>query len=69
MTATLTFNLPEDQEEFDIANKGGAWKLAMWDFRQALREKYKHGGQESFASAELLEMINEAHRENGLEPE
>jgi len=69
MTATLKFNLPEEQDEFDAACNGANWKLAMWNFRQALRGKYKHGGQETFTTDELLEMITEAHKEAGVEAE
>lgn len=41
MTATLTFNLPEEAEEHLDAVNGSKWKLAMWDLDQLLREKLK----------------------------
>ena len=69
MTATLTFNLPEETEEHQIALDGRRWKAAMWDFRQALRSKYKHGCQESFSPDELIEMLREAHEGNDLQME
>ena len=69
MKATLTFDLPDEQDDFDNANNGVKWRLTMWDFRMGLREKYKHGGQDTFTTDELLDMIRQAHEDNGLLPE
>ena len=43
MKAILEFNLPEDQEEFDVASKGMDWALVAWDMDQLLRDKLKYG--------------------------
>ena len=69
MKATLTFDLPDEQDDFDNATNGAKWRVAMWDFRQALRQKYKHGGQETFTTEELLDMIREAHEAHDLQLE
>ena len=44
MKATLTFNLPEEQEEFDTAVKAADYKIALWDIAQDIfRPARKHG--------------------------
>jgi hypothetical protein len=66
---TLTFNLPEESEEAQVAQDGQKWKSAMWNFRQALRDKYKYQCQKTFTADEILELIKEAHKDQGLEME
>lgn len=41
MKATLTFDLPDDQEQFTVASQATDWVLAMWDLDQWLRGKLK----------------------------
>ena len=40
--AILEFNLPEDDIEFQCANNAGEVLSALWDFREFLRQRYKH---------------------------
>ncbi len=42
MTSTLTFNLPEEQEEFDHAAKGADWRMVVEDLDAHLRSRLKH---------------------------
>jgi len=42
MKAKLTFNLPEDQNEFDLAIQGSKMYLALWDISQELRTLWKY---------------------------
>jgi predicted nucleotidyltransferase len=42
MKATLEFNLPEDQADFDLAIQGGNMYCALWDISQELRTLYKY---------------------------
>ena len=42
MTATLTFALPEEQEEFYLAAKGADWRMALEDMDAYLRVRLKH---------------------------
>lgn len=42
MEAKLTFNLPEDQHEFDLAIQGSKMYLALWDISQELRTLWKY---------------------------
>ena len=42
MKATLEFNMPEDQAEFDFAVQGGKMYSALWDISQELRKLWKY---------------------------
>jgi hypothetical protein len=42
MKATIEFNLPEDQEEYDMTNNASKMYLALWDIRQLFRSKLKY---------------------------
>lgn len=46
-TATLTFNLPEEQDEFALATKAGALNSALYEYSQWLRSVSKHGDPEA----------------------
>jgi len=46
MKATIEFNLPEDEEQFNAANKGMDWALLAWDIDQLLRKKLKNSFQQ-----------------------
>jgi hypothetical protein len=43
MKAKLTFNLPEEQEEFNDAVNGNAFKAVIWELDQWMRSQIKHG--------------------------
>ena len=42
MKATLEFNLPEEEEQFDVATKAMDWALLAWDIDQFMRNKIKY---------------------------
>ena len=42
MKATLTFTLPEDQEQFQVASQAQEYYLALWDMDQWLRDRQKY---------------------------
>ncbi len=42
MTATLTFTLPEEQEEFYHAAKGADWRMVVEDLDAHLRSRLRH---------------------------
>jgi len=42
MTATLTFSLPEEQEEFYLAAKGADWRMVVEDLDAHLRSRLRH---------------------------
>lgn len=43
MTSTLTFNLPEDSAEHHAAIHGMAYRLALSEIREQIRQKLKYG--------------------------
>ena len=70
MKAILEFNLPEDEEQFNAANKGMDWALVAWDIDQLLRKKLKYGKLLPNTRAELEEIrntLNEMLIDRGLQ--
>lgn len=68
MEAILKFNLPEDQEDFNIALDGSKWALSMWELNNWLRSQIKHPPEgmsddtyKAFEDArdQLYEILNE----------
>lgn len=53
--ATLTFNLPEEQEEFNMASKASSAYIALHEYDQYLRARLKY--------EELPEAVNAALQE------
>lgn len=45
MKAILEFNLPDDQEDYDMANKAVSYKVALWEISQYLRSEVKYNEQ------------------------
>jgi hypothetical protein len=41
-TATLIFNLPEEQEDFEIANHASKYYSIIWDLDQFMRNQIKY---------------------------
>ena len=56
MKATLEFNMPEDQVEFDFAIQGSKMYSALWDISQELRKiwKYEELSEEEFKMVEKI---------------
>jgi hypothetical protein len=56
MKAKLTFNLPEEQTEFDFAIQGSNMYSALWDISQELRTlwKYEQLSDEEFKIVERI---------------
>lgn len=42
MTGILKFNLPEEREEFEMANKGATYALVLHEIDNWLRSKVKY---------------------------
>ena len=57
MKATLEFNLPKDQEEFNVAVKAMDWALLAWDIDQSLRTLLKYDPEKT--GEQTLEHIKE----------
>jgi len=56
MIATLTFNLPEEQEAFDAAMEGQGARIALSEIRTHLRNRLKYGEISEEVSNELREV-------------
>jgi len=50
MKATLEFNLPEDQSDFDLAVNGAKAQVALWEMDQWLRAQYKYMSDEEYSA-------------------
>jgi len=42
MKATIEFELPEDIEEYEMANNASKMYMALWDIKQLFRSKLKY---------------------------
>jgi hypothetical protein len=71
MKATLTFNLPEDNEEFNRAVKSADYYVCLFDLFQYLRREIKYNEQLSDIERDTFERIREEFNgiltENGIE--
>lgn len=42
MKATLEFNLPEEQEDFELKINAEKYRSVIWELQRYFRNKYKH---------------------------
>jgi len=63
MKAILEYNLPEDQEQFNVASKGMEWALLAWDIDQMIRSLLKYHPEEYKTGEQALEHIKEELRD------
>ncbi len=63
MEATLKFNLPEEQEDFEQAINGYKWSRVVWDMDQHLRSELKHNDKLSKEAYATLEETRDKLRE------
>jgi hypothetical protein len=70
MKATIEFNLPDDQEDFQDAVNGQKWRLMVWDFDQHLRSQLKYNDKLSEEQykvyEEIRDMLYQKMNEDGL---
>ena len=64
MKATLEFNLPEEQEDFNHANNGFNYYMALVEMDQWLRAEYKYNDKEEMY--EVREKLREIIFENNV---
>ena len=64
MKATLEFNLPEDQDDFNYATFGFNYYMALVEMDQWLRAEYKYNGKEEMY--EVREKLREIISENNV---
>jgi hypothetical protein len=61
MKAILEFNLPEDNQEFELASKALKMFGTLWDFDVWLRTEIKYNNQEQYEPVreKLRELMND----------
>ena len=64
MKATLEYNLPEDRDDFNYANNGFNYYMALVEMDQWLRSEYKYNGKEEMY--EVREKLREIIFENNV---
>ena len=67
MKATLEFNLPEDREDFNHANNGFNYYMALVEMDEWLRSEYKYNGKEDMY--EVREKLRQIILENNVKIE
>lgn len=71
MTATLTFSLPEEQHEHQVALDGWKWKAVVSEIAESIRSHLKHDDDlHDEAAKALYSLRNEIFRnieDRGLE--
>jgi len=72
MEAILKFNLPEDQQDFDLAVNGAKAQSTLWEMDQWLRAQYKYMSDEEYSEdkyetfEKCRDQLREIMFENGL---
>ena len=64
MKATLEFNLPEDQDDFNYANNGFKYYMALVEMDEWLRAEYKYNDKEEMY--EVREKLREIILSNNV---
>ena len=69
MKAILEFNLPEDEEQFNVASKSMDWALLAWDLDQMVRKLVKYHPEEYDTKTleHIREEIHNIMEEKGLQ--
>lgn len=68
-TGTISFNLPEEEEEFRDAQAASQWKMLICDLTSHIRTQLKHGsisGEKYVALEEIRDLIWASIEERGL---
>jgi coproporphyrinogen III oxidase len=72
MQATLTFNLPEEQVDFEMATQGAKMHSVLWEMDQWLRAQYKYMPDAEYSEdkyntyEKCREHLRELIRENNI---
>ena len=72
MEAILKFNLPEDQQDFDLAVNGAKTQATLWEMDQWLRAQYKYMPDDEYSKdkyetfEKCRDKLREIMFENGL---
>jgi hypothetical protein len=66
MKAKLEFNLPDEEEQFNVASKGMDWALLAWDIDQFMRNKIKYDQDTNGVLQLARDRLNFNMEEKGL---
>jgi hypothetical protein len=66
MKAKLEFDLPEENETWDIHVKAGSMHSAIWDYAMWLRGICKHDDPDKYNAEACREKLYECLGENGV---
>lgn len=53
----LEFNLPEEQDEYEITRSAGKMYSSLWDIQNYMRELRKYDEREEIPKDEIIEKI------------
>lgn len=70
MRAILVFNLPKEDNEFEVARNGWKYRRILQEVDTELRNKIKHGKYKDGVKKELQEVrdnLNQGIMDDGLE--
>ena len=67
MEAILKFNLPEDQDQFDVATKAMDWSLLVLHIDQFIRNKIKYDQDRDGVLQLVRNELNFQMEEKGLQ--
>lgn len=65
MKAILKFNLPEENQEFELATKAPKMYSTLWEFDQWLRSEIKYSGREELD--EIRDKLRELMSNNNID--
>ena len=57
--AVITFNLPEEREEYKLANRAGEYYSALWSFDEYLRKQLRYNEELTKKERETFESVRE----------
>ena len=63
MKATLVFNLPDEHQEYAVANKGFDLSMIIWDLDQWLRSELKYRESLTQEQGDVYEAVRDKLRE------
>lgn len=67
MIGKLVFKLPEEREDFEMAQKGWEYRIVLSDVMDELRKRYKYMDHETIKIDELRELISTMLNDRNLE--
>ena len=62
MKATFEFNLPDDQDEYEIMSQATKMLMCLWDIGEALRSWEKYGHQFTDANDAVSKIREDFYR-------